>query len=67
MKVYNLESNRSKTIQVQGFPRVKSPDQIHWERFYASIVEPTSRTFYPERDLQGNVIDLVMGDQELEL
>jgi hypothetical protein len=53
----NLESNRSKTIQVQGFPKIKSPDQIYYERFYASIVEPTSGMLYPERDLQGNVIE----------
>ncbi len=57
IQVYNTESNRSKTVQIQGFPRIKSPDQIHWEKIYASIVEPTSRTFYPERDLQGNIIE----------
>ena len=57
MNVYSLESNRSKTVQMQGFPKVKSPDQLHYERWFSSIVEPKSRTFYPERDLQGNIIE----------
>ena len=57
VNVRNLESNKSKTIQVQGFPRLKPVTQISWEKIYSSMVEPTSRTFYPERDLQGNVIE----------
>lgn len=57
MKVHNLESNRSKTVQISGFPRLKPIAQISWEKFYSSIVEPTSGMFYPERDLQGNIIE----------
>ncbi|HJT85732.1 MAG TPA: hypothetical protein VJ697_14715 [Nitrososphaeraceae archaeon] len=57
MNVYNMDTNRIKTVQVQGYPRIKSPDQLYWEKFYASIVELTSGIFYPERDLQGNVVE----------
>jgi hypothetical protein len=57
IKVHNLDSNKSKTIQVLGFPRLKPPIQLHWEKFYSSIVEPISGMFYPERDLQGNIIE----------
>jgi hypothetical protein len=57
IKVHNLETNKSKTVQVQGFPRLKPISQISWEKFYSSIVEPTSGMYYPERDLQGNIIE----------
>ncbi len=45
MKVHNIESNRSETVQISGFPRLKPVDQIHWERVYSSIVEPTTGEF----------------------
>jgi hypothetical protein len=56
IKIYNTDSRKSKTVQVVGFPRLKPVKQRVWEKFYSSIVEPTSGEFYPERDLQGNII-----------
>jgi len=57
VKIYNTDSKKSKTVQVVGFPRLKPVKQRVWEKFYTSIVEPTSGMFYPERDLQGHVIE----------
>jgi len=30
VNVHNLESNKSKTVRVQGFPRLKPISQIYW-------------------------------------
>jgi hypothetical protein len=59
MNVRNLDTNKSKTIQVLGFPRLKPVSKIRWEKIYSSMVEPNSGVFYPERDLHGNVIELL--------
>ncbi len=57
IKVHNIESNRSKTIQVSGFPKLKPISQISWEKFYSSIVEPTTGEFYPEKNIRGQPIE----------
>ena len=57
VKVHNIESGESKTLKRPTWPRIKSPMERVWEKFYSSIVEPFSGNFYPERDLQGNIIE----------
>ena len=57
MNVYNSDSNKTKTIQVQGFPRLKPVDQIHYEKIYSSMVEPTTGEFYPEKNIKGEPIE----------
>ena len=55
MNVFNLESNRSKTVQVQGFPRLKPISQIGWEKFYASIVETNNRRILSREKYQRRI------------
>ena len=57
VKVHNIESGESKIVKRPTWPRIKSPMERVWEKFYSSIVEPFSGNFYPERDLQGNIIE----------
>jgi hypothetical protein len=57
MNVFNMDTNRSKTVQVQGFKRLKPISQITWEKFYSSIVEPTTGEFYPEKNIRGQPIE----------
>ena len=57
VKLRNIESGESKIVKRPSWPRIKSPLERVWEKFYSSIVEPFSGDFYPERDLQGGVIE----------
>ena len=54
VKIRYTESGECKIIKKPVWPRIKSPKERVWEKFYSSILESVSRTLYPERNLQGN-------------
>jgi hypothetical protein len=57
VKIRYTESGECKIIKKPSWPCIKSPKERVWEKFYSSILESVSRTFYPERNLQGNIIE----------
>jgi hypothetical protein len=42
------ESGECKIIKKPSWSRIKSPKERAWEKFYSSILELVSRTFYPD-------------------
>jgi hypothetical protein len=57
MRARNSETGESRIVKRPSWPRIKPVDQIGYEKlFYSKIVDPTTGTFYPERDIAGNTI-----------
>jgi hypothetical protein len=57
VKVRNLESGQSRVLKRPSWPRLKSVEQRVYENFFSRICDPITETFYPERDMTGNVIE----------
>jgi hypothetical protein len=63
IKLRNTDSGESKVIKRHVWPRIPSPEERVYEKFFSRICDPSSGEFYPERDLAGNVIEPSDGGQ----
>jgi hypothetical protein len=57
IKIRNTESGEAKVIKRPRWPRIPPIDQIGYEKWFSRISDPITGEFYPERDLQGNIIE----------
>lgn len=53
----NTESNETKLLKKPVWPRIKPIRHRSYQAFYSRIIDLHSGTYYPERDLAGNVIE----------
>jgi hypothetical protein len=56
-KVRNSESGQTKVIKRPSWPRIPKVEERVYKTFFSRICDPETGTFYPERDLTGNVIE----------
>ena len=62
-----MDSGETKVLKRPVWPRIPTVEQIGYERFFSRISDPTTGEFYPERDLQGNVIEPLDCGKELDI
>jgi hypothetical protein len=57
VKVRNSESGQSRVVKRPSWPRIPRVEERGYQIFFSRICDPETGTFYPERDLTGNVIE----------